>query len=74
MTPDALSLVTACACPHLVQGFDDGARLLEVADRRGLEGIVSKRQASAYRSGPHAMGEDQNRRMARCEPGAVAIV
>ena len=39
-------------CFHLVWGFDDGARLLEVADRHGLEGIVSKRQASAYRSGP----------------------
>jgi bifunctional non-homologous end joining protein LigD len=37
---------------HLVQGFDNGAKLLEAADRHGLEGIVSKRQASAYRSGP----------------------
>jgi bifunctional non-homologous end joining protein LigD len=39
-------------CLHLVWGFDDGAKLLEVADRHGLEGIVSKRQTSAYRSGP----------------------
>ena len=39
-------------CLHLVQGFDDGAKLLEAAERHGLEGIVSKRQASAYRSGP----------------------
>jgi bifunctional non-homologous end joining protein LigD len=40
------------SCLHLVWGFDDGAKLLEVAERHGLEGIVSKRQASAYRSGP----------------------
>jgi bifunctional non-homologous end joining protein LigD len=39
-------------CLHLVWGFDDGAKLLEAAERHGLEGIVSKRQASAYRSGP----------------------
>jgi bifunctional non-homologous end joining protein LigD len=39
-------------CFHLVWGFDDGARLLDVTDRHGLEGIISKRQASAYRSGP----------------------
>ena len=39
-------------CLYLVQGFDNGAKLLEAADRHGLEGIVSKRQASAYRSGP----------------------
>jgi ATP-dependent DNA ligase len=39
-------------CMHLVWGFDDGAKLLKVAERHGLEGIVSKRQASAYRSGP----------------------
>jgi bifunctional non-homologous end joining protein LigD len=37
---------------HLVLGFDDGAKLLAAAERHGLEGIVSKRQASAYRSGP----------------------
>jgi ATP-dependent DNA ligase len=39
-------------CLHLVWGFDDGAKLLEAAERHGLEGIVSKRQVSAYRSGP----------------------
>jgi bifunctional non-homologous end joining protein LigD len=39
-------------CLHLVWGFDNGAKLLEAAERQGLEGIVSKRQASAYRSGP----------------------
>jgi ATP-dependent DNA ligase len=39
-------------CLHLVQAFDDGAKLPEAAERHGLEGIVSKRQASAYSSGP----------------------
>jgi len=39
-------------CLHVVQAFDDGVKLLEAAERHGLEGIVSKRQASAYRSGP----------------------
>jgi bifunctional non-homologous end joining protein LigD len=35
----------------LVPTFDDGVKLLAAADRHGLEGIVSKRQASPYRSG-----------------------
>ena len=39
-------------CLHLVQAFDNGAKLLQAAEHHGLEGIVSKRQASAYRSGP----------------------
>jgi bifunctional non-homologous end joining protein LigD len=39
-------------CLHLVWGFDNGAKLLEAAERHGLEGIVSKRQASVYHSGP----------------------
>jgi len=39
-------------CLHPVQTFDDGAKLLEAAAGHGLEGIVSKRKASAYRSGP----------------------
>jgi bifunctional non-homologous end joining protein LigD len=39
-------------CLHLTQAFDDGAKLLEAAERHGLEGIVSKRTDSAYRSGP----------------------
>jgi ATP-dependent DNA ligase len=37
---------------HLVQGFVNGAKLLKAAEQHGLEGIVSKRKASAYRSGP----------------------
>ena len=39
-------------CLQLVQAFDNGAKLLAAAERHGLEGIVSKRQASVYRSGP----------------------
>ena len=31
--------------------FDDGDRLLAACNMRGLEGIVSKRRDSAYRSG-----------------------
>jgi bifunctional non-homologous end joining protein LigD len=40
------------SCLHLVRCFDDGAALFIAAERHGLEGIVSKRQASAYSSGP----------------------
>jgi len=43
-------------CLHLVWGFDNGAKLLEAAEQHGLEGIISKRQASAYRSGPSRDG------------------
>jgi bifunctional non-homologous end joining protein LigD len=39
-------------CLHLVQAFDDGVKLLVAAEEHGLEGIVSKRKASAYQSGP----------------------
>jgi bifunctional non-homologous end joining protein LigD len=39
-------------CLQPVQTFDDGAKLLAAAERHGLEGIVSKRKASLYRSGP----------------------
>jgi ATP-dependent DNA ligase len=39
-------------CLHLVETFKDGAALLRAAERHGLEGIVSKRKASPYHSGP----------------------
>ena len=42
---------TSVPCLHLVQGFDNGAKLFKAAEQHGLEGIVSKRLASAYRSG-----------------------
>jgi bifunctional non-homologous end joining protein LigD len=42
---------TSVPCLHLVQGFDNGAKLFKAAEQHGLEGIVSKRQTSAYRSG-----------------------
>ena len=38
-------------CLHLVQGFDDGVKLLAAAEQHGLEGIVSKRKDAPYRSG-----------------------
>ena len=38
-------------CLHLVEAFDDGAKLLDAAERMQLEGIVSKRRAAPYRSG-----------------------
>jgi len=34
-----------------VEAFADGAELLEEGDRLELEGVVSKRKASPYRSG-----------------------
>src|SRR5262249_44505925 len=38
-------------CLHLVEAFDDGQALLEVAERHRLEGVVSKRRDAPYRSG-----------------------
>ena len=34
------------------EDFDDAAALLDACERLGLEGIVSKRRGSRYRSGP----------------------
>lgn len=39
-------------CLRLVEAFVDGVQLLEVADQHGLEGVVSKRKAAPYSSGP----------------------
>ena len=38
-------------CLHLVEAFDNGVELLKTAERMLLEGIVSKRRNSHYRSG-----------------------
>jgi bifunctional non-homologous end joining protein LigD len=38
-------------CLHLVDAFDDGQKLLEAAEKHGLEGVVSKRRSAPYRSG-----------------------
>ena len=38
-------------CLHLIEAFDDGQALLEVAERHRLEGVVSKRRDAPYRSG-----------------------
>jgi ATP-dependent DNA ligase len=40
------------SCLHLVPSFEDGAKLFAATDRFQLEGIVSKRKASPYQSGP----------------------
>jgi hypothetical protein len=37
-------------CLRLVEYFADGGKLLEVGERRELEGIVSKRRVAPYRS------------------------
>jgi bifunctional non-homologous end joining protein LigD len=39
-------------CLHLVPSFEDGNKLFAAAERLQLEGIVSKRKASPYQSGP----------------------
>jgi len=49
---DRLLAQSDVPCLHLVRCFDDGAALFIAAERHGLEGIVSKRKASPYRSGP----------------------
>jgi bifunctional non-homologous end joining protein LigD len=38
-------------CLHLVEAFDDGLALLQAAENHRLEGLVSKRRSSPYRSG-----------------------
>src|SRR5215468_10442158 len=40
-----------CPAVSLSEAFEDGLALLRVAEERGLEGIVSKRRDSPYRSG-----------------------
>ena len=34
------------------ESFDDGEALMRAVEMRGLEGVVSKRRDSPYRSGP----------------------
>jgi ATP-dependent DNA ligase len=47
-------IVTAASTRHLQFSgeFDDAVALLDTCQRMNLEGIVSKRRVSAYRSGP----------------------
>jgi len=40
-----------CPAIRLSEPFEDGLALLGVAEKRGLEGIVSKRRDAPYRSG-----------------------
>jgi bifunctional non-homologous end joining protein LigD len=47
------ALVSRFDCPVLLrsEAFDDGLALLRVAEKHGLEGVVSKRRSAPYRSG-----------------------
>jgi bifunctional non-homologous end joining protein LigD len=46
-------LLQRLGCPaiSLSEPFEDGLALLRVAEKRGLEGVVSKRRLAPYRSG-----------------------
>ena len=37
-------------CLHRVDAFSDGQKLLDAAERYGLEDVVSKRRSAPYRS------------------------
>jgi len=47
------ALLTRFSCPALLHSepFDDGEALLRVAEKHGLEGVVSKRRDAPYKSG-----------------------
>ena len=47
------ALVRRFDCPVLLhsEAFDDGQALLQVAEKHGLEGVVSKRRNAPYKSG-----------------------
>ena len=62
-------------CLHLTQAFDDGAKVLEAAERHGLEGIVSKRTDFGLSLGAiPRLGEDQDGGVENGEPGSVERV
>ena len=47
-------------CLHLVWGFDNGAKLLDAAERHGLEGIVSSARRQPIASGAKPLlGENE---------------
>jgi ATP-dependent DNA ligase len=45
--------VSRFGCPAMLasEGFNDGLALLQVAEKHGLEGVVSKRRDAPYKSG-----------------------
>ena len=47
------ALLARFDCPAVLpsENFEDGPALLRVAEKRRLEGVVSKRQDAPYRSG-----------------------
>ena len=48
--------------------FTDGAKLLVAADRMGLEGIVSKKANTPYRSGSQCMAQGDEPELAGRQP------
>jgi bifunctional non-homologous end joining protein LigD len=46
-------LLSRFGCPAVLasESFNDGLALLQVAEKHGLEGVVSKRRDAPYRSG-----------------------
>jgi ATP-dependent DNA ligase len=62
-------------CLLMVEAFADGASLLELAERHGLEGVVSKRKVSPYHLGRVAvLAQGQGCILAGGEPESVEIV
>jgi bifunctional non-homologous end joining protein LigD len=45
------ALVSRFDCPVLSEAFNEGEALLRVAEKHGLEGVVSKRRDAPYGSG-----------------------
>jgi len=52
------ALLSRFGCPAVLcsEPFDDGQALLRVAEKHGLEGVVSKLRDAPYKSGPAAVG------------------
>lgn len=69
-------LVAAAGDCHLQFSgdFSDPIKLLETCQKMNLEGIVSKQRASAYRSGPTRLAEDQDGDVAGSEPGSLGAI
>ena len=68
---DALLSTPANPSLSYVAPHPDGARLFTTMDELGLEGVVAKRSASPYRSGPaRRVGEGEVPDVVGREPGA----
>jgi len=58
-----------CPAVSLSEPFEDGLALLRVAEKRGLEGVVSKAEGRVP-----GLAQGQDGRVARGEPGTMAAV